>query len=505
MTLNKLLEQLIKAKGSDLFLSVSAPACIKVEGKLTPLNQEKLNSQQVHDLLFPHLSSEQVKTFEQSNELNIALRLEDIGRFRLNAFRQMGEVAVVIRHISGVIPSFEELALPELFKDIVLLQRGLVLLVGGTGTGKSTTLAAMIDYRNSETHSHILTIEDPVEFVHQHKKSLVNQREVGVDTASFEVALMNAMREAPDVILIGEIRDQETMRSAITYAETGHLCLASLHANNSSQAFDRILGFFPVDDHQALRHDLSRNLKSIISQRLPTGINGKRVAAFEILTDTSYIKDCISKGKIEEISQILSQQDEGCQSFENSLYDLTEAGKITQAEALNYADSKNNLDLRFRLEGKKEAQKIHKKVAFDELAHFSDYSSYSLKQVRVPEDVKDRMPMLEEAFRAALMSKGLIETPDNPDLEVQYIFVTKERDVDKLGDVENAVSADINLQQKTKRHALLRINLVDTRNQKAVWQVTASREMAEQQRTQSELDKDADFLFDQFPPFAELK
>ncbi len=504
MGLHILLEQLVEAQGSDLFLSVGAPACIKVEGKMTPLDDDRLGGEQVKSLLYEHLNDDQIQSFELSKELNVALRLEDIGRFRLNAFRQMGELAVVIRHINGEVPSFEQLGLPDLFQELVSLQRGLVLLVGGTGTGKSTTLAAMIDHRNSHSHSHILTIEDPVEYVHQHKKSLVNQREVGVDTDSFEIALINAMREAPDVILIGEIRDQETMKSAINYAETGHLCLATLHANNASQAFDRILGFFPSEDHQAMRQDLSRNLKAIISQRLPIGLDGKRVAAFEILTDTPLIKDLIGKGKIDEIAEALNEQDLGCQSFEQALYELAEAGKISQAEALNYADSKNNLDLRFRLEGKKEAQKIHKKVVFDELANFADYSSYALKRVRVPEESKDRVPMIEEAFRAALMSKGLMEAPINPDVEIQYILVTKEREANALGEVENAVSADINLEEKAQRQAMLRINIVDTQSKKAIWQVTASREVAESPRPQSELDKDADFLFDQFPPFVSL-
>ncbi len=504
MTLHTLLQQLVNVNGSDLFISVGAPACIKVEGNITPLDDNRLSSQQVKTLLFEHLTDEQIKEFGHNKELNIALRIENVGRFRLNGFRQMGDLAIVIRHINGIIPSFQDLGLPELFKEFVLLPRGLVLLVGGTGTGKSTTLAAMIDHRNSETHSHILTIEDPVEYVHHHKKSLVNQREVGVDTDSFEIALINAMREAPDVILIGEIRDESTMKSAINYAETGHLCLATLHANNACQAFDRVLSFYPAEEHQHIRQDLSRNLKAIISQRLPLGIDGKRIAAFEILTDTPYIKDLISKGKIDEITEVISQQDSGCQSFENALYELAEAGKITQAEALKYADSKNNLDLRFRLEGKKEIQKIHKKVAFDQLAQFSDYNSYCLKKVRFPEESKDRIPMIEEAFRAALMSKGLIETHHQPDLEVQYILVTKERDADKLGRVEHAVSADVNFPEKAKRQALLRINLLDTDTHKVVWQVTASTEMSETVRPQSDMNKDADFLFDQFPPFAEL-
>ena len=504
MSLDNLLEKLVKVNGSDLFLSVGAPAYIKVEGNMARLDDQCLSSMDLQKLIYAHLSMEQVESFERTKEMNTALRIEGVGRFRMNVFSQMGDLAAVIRHINNVIPSFDQLGLPERLKDLILLQRGLLLFVGGTGTGKSTTLAAMIDHRNSETYSHILTIEDPVEFVHQHKKSLVNQREVGVDTESFEVALINAMREAPDVILIGEIRDQITMKSAINYAETGHLCLATLHANNSAQALDRILSFFPTNEHHNLQQNLSRNLKAIISQRLPTGIDGKRIAAFEILIDTPYVKDLIAKGKVDELADVLNQTDYDGQSFEQALFDLAQADKITQEEAINYADSKSNLDLRFRMEGNKQEQKLHKKVVFNQLANFSEYTSYCIKRVKTPVDAEGRVDAVEEAFRAALMTKGLMETVEYPDLELQFILASKEKDADKLGSVDNAVSADININDKKTRQALLRINMVDLQTKKVVWQVTASREVTEHLRPQSELNKDADFLFDQFPPFVEM-
>lgn len=352
MGFSDLLEKMLANNASDLFLSVGAPVCLKIEGEVVPVSDGRLSSSQVNALVFSVLDDEQIVTFETCSELNAALRVEGIGRFRLNVFRQMGEIALVARHIKHELPSIDELGLPSLLHELIMEPRGLILLVGGTCTGKSTTLAAMIDYRNTHKTGHILTIEDPVEFVHEHKKSLVNQREIGLDTESYAVALKNAMREAPDVIVIGEIRDSETMKSAISYAETGHLCLSTLHANNANQAIDRIVNFFPEEAHRQLLQDLSLNLRAVISQRLPRDKKGKRVAAVEVMINTPYISDLIAKGDVGRIREAMIQAHEsGCQTFDDELFQLVKSKRLSKDEALQNADSRNNLSLRFRLAG----------------------------------------------------------------------------------------------------------------------------------------------------------
>jgi twitching motility protein PilU len=296
------------------------------------------------------MNDEQIREFESTMECNLAISVGQLGRFRVNVFRQRGDTSLVIRYIKGEIPSIEELYLPQVLKKIVMEKRGLVLVVGSTGSGKSTTLASMIGYRNENTTGHILTIEDPIEFLHTHKKSVVNQREIGLDSMSYENALKNAMREAPDVILIGEIRDQATMQHAIAYAETGHLCLSTLHANNANQALDRIVNFFPDSAHRQLYNDLSMNLKAVISQRLLQTKEGGRRAAVEVMVQTAYIAELIQKGKIHDIKDAMEQGDQrGMMTFDQALYDLYKEGAVSLEEALNHADSRNNLALRIRL------------------------------------------------------------------------------------------------------------------------------------------------------------
>ena len=296
------------------------------------------------------MNDDQQKEFEEKMELNLAISIEGVGRYRINLFRQRGEMAMVVRYIKAVIPSLATLQLPPILSTVVMEQRGLVLVVGTTGSGKSTSLAAMIDYRNINHCGHILTIEDPIEYVHQHKKSIVDQREVGIDTHTYDNALKNAMREAPDVILIGEIRDRDTMKHAIAYAETGHLCLSTLHANNANQTIDRVLNFFPDEARQQLLLDLSLNLRAIISLRLIPGLNNQRVPAVEVLLNTPYVSDLIEKGKVDEIKEVMSRSiEQGMQTFDQALFDLYKAGKITQENAILYADSKNNVGLKIRL------------------------------------------------------------------------------------------------------------------------------------------------------------
>lgn len=366
MDITPFLKLMVDKSASDLFFSVGAPVNIKVEGITTPVGKVPLKPHQLHEMAFSLMNDKQQAEFEETMELNLGITMKEIGRFRINVFRQRGEVAMVVRFIKGIIPSLKELKLPTILEDVIMEMRGLILLVGSTGSGKSTSLASMIDYRNQKQSGHILTIEDPVEYVHQHKKSIVDQREVGLDTLSYANALKNAMREAPDVILIGEIRDRETMKHAIAYAETGHLCLSTLHANNANQAMDRVINFFPEDARTQLLLDLSLNLKAVISQRLIPGENNLRVPAVEVLLNTPYISDLIEKAKIDEIKEVMGRsREQGMQTFDQALFDLYQAGEISMDNALRYADSRNNLGLEIRMSEEKDFSDSNKDLAID--------------------------------------------------------------------------------------------------------------------------------------------
>ncbi len=350
MDITPFFKLMVDKGASDLFFSVGTPPHLKVQGIISPIGQVDLKSQQMTEIASSVMNDDQRKEFDATKELNMALSMGGIGRFRINVFRQRGEIAMVVRYIKGLIPTMDELELPPILKSIVSELRGLVLVVGATSSGKSTTLASMIDYRNENNHGHILTIEDPIEYLYRHKKCIVDQREVGLDTLSYENALVNAMREAPDVILIGEIRDRQTMKHAIAYAETGHLCLSTLHANNANQTLDRILNFFPEDARQQTLVDLSLNLKAVISLRLIPGIKNQRVPAVEVLLNSPYISDLIEKGKVDEIKEVMGRsREQGMQTFDQALFDLYKAGKITRENAIRYADSKNNVGLQIRL------------------------------------------------------------------------------------------------------------------------------------------------------------
>ncbi len=338
---------------SDLFFCTGTQPQIKVEGSIRPVGSDKMAPGEIKKLALTMMDAEQVAEFEKTMEMNFAIPLKGVGRFRVNIFCQRGEVSIVIRYIKANIPHFEEMNLPPVLGDIIMEKRGLVLVVGATGSGKSTSLAAMIGYRNRNSNSHILTIEDPLEFIHHHEKSIVQQREVGIDTLSYGNALKNALREAPDVILIGEIRDMETMKYAINYAETGHLCLATLHANNANQALDRILNFFPEAAHRQLLMDMSLNIRAIISQRLLLSSSDKtRVAAVEVMLSTPYIVELIAKGNIGDIKTAMTEsKNEGMVTFDQALLALYRDGKITLEEAISNADSKNDLSLAIRMGG----------------------------------------------------------------------------------------------------------------------------------------------------------
>jgi twitching motility protein PilU len=351
MELQHYLKIIVEQDGSDLYFSTGAPPSMKVQGKLTAIAAEPLASGVVEALADALMDAEQKAEFERRPEMNLAISEPGIGRFRVNIFKQRSQVAMVIRTIKTEIPNYSSLGLPEILPKLVMQKRGLVLFVGGTGSGKSTSLASLIDFRNTNSAGHIITIEDPVEFVHRHKRSIVNQREVGIDTDSYEDALQNTLRQAPDVILIGEIRSRETMEHALAFAETGHLCLSTLHANNANQALDRIINFFPEDRHKQLFLDLSLNLRGIVSQRLIPTVDGKRAAAIEILLGTPRVCDLIKNGKVDEIKEVMAKSEtQGMRTFDSALYRLYQEGKISLQEALQNADSVNNLRLRIQLD-----------------------------------------------------------------------------------------------------------------------------------------------------------
>jgi twitching motility protein PilU len=344
------LKLMVDKQASDLFLSVGAPPNLKLEGLTYPLGHDHLRPGAVKALAYSIMNERQIREFEGRMEANLGLSVEGIGRFRVNVFVQKGETSMVIRYIKARIPGVAQLNLPPVLERLALEKRGLVLLVGAAGSGKSTTMASLVDYRNSHTRGHILTIEDPIEFLHEHKESVVDQREVGIDTLSYEEALKNAMREAPDVIVIGEIRDRTTMQHAIAYAETGHLCISTLHANNSNQAVERILNFFPEDARRQLLLDLSLNLKGVVSQRLVPGLAAKLVPAVEVLLWSPYVADLIQKGRVDEVKAAMAKSNDlGMQTFDQSLFDLYLAGKISLDEALRNADSRTDLAVRVRL------------------------------------------------------------------------------------------------------------------------------------------------------------
>lgn len=352
--MHQLLAMMVSKKGSDLFITSGFPPAIKVDGKVTPATTQVLTPQHTMELSRAIMNDRQAAEFETSKECNFAINPSGVGRFRVNAFVQQGHVGLVLRTINTRIPTLGELNLPAVLKDLAMTKRGLVLVVGGTGCGKSTSLAAMIGYRNEMSYGHIITIEDPVEYVHEHRNCIVTQREVGVDTDTWETALKNTLRQAPDVILIGEIRDRETMEHAIAFAETGHLCLGTLHANSANQALDRIINFFPEDRRQQLLMDVSLNLRGFVSQRLIPLKDGKgRVAAVEIMLNSPLISDLIFKGEVHEIKEIMKKSRElGMQTFDQALFDLYEAGRISYEDALRNADSVNDLRLAIKLHGK---------------------------------------------------------------------------------------------------------------------------------------------------------
>ncbi len=390
MTFNDYLRILSKNDGSDLYLSTGAPPCAKFHGTLKPIDKEKLPPGRITEIAYEIMDVEQQEEFEHELEMNLAISVPQVGRFRINIFKQRNEVSIVARNIKIEIPKFDDLKLPEILKEVIMTKRGLVLFVGGTGSGKSTSLAALIDHRNTNSSGHIITIEDPIEFVHKHKKSIVNQREIGVDTRTWHAALKNTLRQAPDVILIGEIRDRETMEHALAFAETGHLAISTLHANNANQAIDRIINFFPEERRAQLLTDLSTNLRAFVSQRLIPTVDGKRCAAIEILLGTKTISDIILKGKFHDIKSVMEKSENlGMRTFDGALFALFREGRISFDEAIKNSDSPNNLRLRIKLSAEKKPDSSNK----DELQPIPEISSHEPSRPKLelsmePQEIK---------------------------------------------------------------------------------------------------------------------
>ena len=364
--IHELLRKMVEVKGSDLFLTAGFPPAIKVDGRVKPVNDQPLTPQQSATLVRSIMNDRQTKEFDASKECNFAISPPRIGRFRVSAFIQQGHSGAVMRTINTKIPTFEELELPPVLKDVAMTKRGLVLVVGGTGSGKSTTLAAMVGYRNDNSKGHIITIEDPVEYVHTHKNCVVTQREIGIDTEGWHVALKNTLRQAPDVILIGEIRARETMDYAVAFAETGHLCLATLHANNANQTLDRIINFFPEAAREQVLVDLSLNLRAVVSQRLLPCVQGGRIPAVEVLLSTPYVRSQIERGEIAALKDAMKQDSgSGMQTFDEALFQLYDAGRVTYADIMQAADSRTDLALKVRL--RDAAQRSGDSLALDSL------------------------------------------------------------------------------------------------------------------------------------------
>lgn len=344
MIITPLLKLTVDKQASDLFISEGTPINIKIDGVAMPVNDQKMDADMVRRIAYEMMTPEQIAVFEQELEMNFSFHVKDVGNFRVNIFRQRGNTAIVIRYIRAKVLNVEELQLPVVLKNLIMEKRGLILVVGATSSGKSTTMASMIEHRNSTTTGHILTIEDPIEYLFKHNKSIINQREVGADTHSYENALTNAMREAPDVLMVGEIRDRDTLKYALIFAQTGHLCLSTLHANNSYHALNRMVNFFPYDARQSILSDMSMCMRAIISQRLVRSVDGRLIPAVEVLINSSLIADMIKNGEIEKIREAIEQSvSPGSQTFEQALYKLFKSGKITKEEAVRNADSASNL------------------------------------------------------------------------------------------------------------------------------------------------------------------
>ena len=444
---------------------------------MSALDNNVVDEESARALLHSVLNDEQRKTFQNDLELNMALQVPNAGRFRMNLFYQRGAPAAVCRHIKDQIPSVSQLGLPTKLHDIIMGERGLVLVVGGTGTGKSTTLAAMINHRAQNREGHILSIEDPIEFVHDHDKALVNQREVGIDTHTYANALKNALREAPDVIMIGEIRDQDTMRHALAYAETGHLCVATLHANNANEGLERIINFFPEAAHKQILMDLSLHLNAIISQRLCIGVDQKRVAVMEMMFNTGHVSDLIGSGNLSEIKEAMARSKAMVhKTFDQALFELYEQGKISEDEALRQADSRNNLSLQIRSNRRVSGDQypMDKELSFNRNAPFEHYESFCLKPLQVSNKRRpDADMVLKNALIQGFENKGLRHSPEEASIEVQYSYGIEGIQGLALEPIDNESDQMSELAPDSDQQITLIINIIDKRTNNDVWRLQA--------------------------------
>lgn len=473
------LKTLVELEGSDLYISSGIAPSVRVEGSTRTISKEVVTPEAAYEMVESILSDEQLEDFKKALELNTALHVPEVGRFRVNVFKQRGGYALVARHVKTDIPSMEELGLPDQLKELIDEQRGLILFVGGTGVGKSTTLASMLSYRAHNRSGHILTIEDPIEFIHKHSKAIVNQREVGVDTLSYEAALANALREAPDIIMIGEVRSAENMRHALSYAETGHLCVATLHANNASQALDRVINFFTHEAHNQIRTDISLFLKAVVAQNLCVGIDGKQIAIFEIMKNTPHVADLIHSGRIIDIKEAMERsKDAGHRTFDDDLFELHFNGRISKQEALRYATSKNNLAARFRSHsrmlpaGEKE---VSKKASYDKQALFNAYRLFRIRPAKISNITeRNQVKALNKAILAAFEAKGLEYDRDAPDIEIHYEFQLVEDGGLQLEESKSANYQSNDSAADAKKQLVLNLRVKDTETMKDVWRVKSS-------------------------------
>ena len=495
MGLSEYLVEMVDQQASDLFISVGAPPMVNVEGKMSALGNKVVDEESARALVYSVLSDKQVKTYEKELELNMALEVPDAGRFRVNLFYQRGAPAAVCRHIKDQMPSVAELGLPEKLNELIMGERGLILVVGGTGTGKSTTLAAMIHHRAQNREGHILSIEDPIEFIHSHGKALVNQREVGIDTHSYANALKNALREAPDVIMIGEVRDQATMQHAMAYAETGHLCVATLHANNANEGLERIINFFPEMAHKQILMDLSLHLIAIVSQRLCVGVDRKRVAVMEMMFNTGHVSDLIGSGKLGEIKEAMTRSKAMVhKTFDQALYDLYEQGKISEHEALRQADSRNNLSLLIRTNRHVSGDHypMEKELSFNRNAPFEQYVSFCLKPLQVSKKRRsDADVVLKNAIIEGFEQKGLSYSPGEASIEVQFSYGIEDIKGLALEPIDNESDQLSELSPDSDQQITLLINIIDMRTNNDVWRLQARHRATpeEPHKSQAEINE----------------
>ena len=487
---------MVARDASDLYLSVDAPPTLKIDGQFHALSAPPLSQAQVQSLIDSVLSDEQRQQFQRDLGLDFSLGFPNIGRFRINIYRQKSSPAMVARFIKSRIPSIGELGLPDVLHDLAMEPRGLVLVVGATGTGKSTTLAAMIDYRNQHQRGHILTVEDPIEYLHPHKQSLVSQREVGIDTHSYEQALLFGLRESPDVIMIGEIRDYATAKHAIRYAETGHLCLSTMHAASADQALDRLLNFFPPDEQRSVQQDLAAHLVAVIGQRLARGLDDKRVAALEIMMKTPYIAELIDKGETGAIKDAMgSSQKDSCQTFDEALYQLIRQERISKEEGMRLADSRINLSLRFRLGEDTPDSHYHAK-------HWTSpefgKGAYRRVQVLARASQRERRPEMEialkQALEQAITGRGYHLDAQAPDLVVKYTYGLHHG----LEHGQPAIESDQDAPDAGVESGLA-IQARDQRSGQIVWKLVATRRLGQQPHSQPEINVEVANLLGALP------